>query len=1179
MAARNSDEKQIIDIISKHLNKYNAVTFSITNTLWLEIEKSITNCIDELLDLYLDETQYRQIFTRPDGTIIYTSNKNTYNFSKKFLALGYISFIVEMIIFYHIYCEIYQMTSNGKEIIKPQINPNTLSNQNQNLLLSVFIDQSPPYQYSPRVYSDSILTDFNSGGFMNLITQFQNKLELVFRSYCTGLLIRIQNKYNTKTMPEIINIFYSQTINGISYIYDNWSDRLIDLISNNSRDKNIRDAHKKDIEQLIFDELDKHATDWFKYLADGTGFFSFMYLKNPADPAINGSCITSTYIEHFILHRLYIESSRIKLICQSVNKQRYHAVYTYTQQTIYNNLLDYKTTKSISHWFTNLSDVSSIKVNNAKVIRETNENNQQKLNRKQFSELYNKINNNKVNGKTLRDIKPYKDNPILKPQSIINNIDDYFRLFIYPVLDINIVYFVKNSQLIYQKYAPLEGLSAEYYGARGIRMLTILGDKLYRVCEDKLSKFNKNNRNKSISLIKNNLINILDRNLDTTATQAERQQTRRNIDEVNTLNVNDIVRNLLNPNPVNRFEFDFTNKPSIYFDRAPNEVIDDEETFLKDAMTKFVNNHFYNNDEVTYNFFYIIHNIFTNGIYEYIRQKNLPPDCIVFAFKGGNIMRLVITKELENNFSEKQMLLILDSVKDIFKKSDSDFQIYVKNLTEGPTPKTIAEMDEIYADINKLTYLLLNRIRNIVLLNPEVYINFMQYSNDYKKQLFNELLESINNSTDKQESDKYRDCRFTEIRFQDITVGDAELSDNPYIISDKTDMSTIFTYHNKNSRGDMLVYVHNPQPNEEPLAPGHTRVAVTQNKYLYNFGKHDDILDKLIEKNIIYNNNSNTNLYISYNNSINMRKGFIDVHFNLLRIKINFSLTYKKLHPNGNTYTHILNVPGEYIDVSIPNYTNQDPVYVMSHMSDPNPPVIKYRLNINDKPKIQINGFSYLYFIKDLETVLFYQNSPPWLDKKYKKRIIRLMILYFVELFKNIITQEEQDVYSNLLRDIQHLIGTTIIATLSDRRIRKDIPLLESTFKDFKRSIKQIISTYDARINHDLTLIKLFKLILISEIGDTDPWAYYSKYDRTQINGINRGIIQRLNDNPDDNIPEYYDEVLKFYKTIFEQININIVILMNMFHRNYSDINEFTKIAGGHKKKLNKKLNKKYSVN
>ena len=40
MAALNSDEKYIIDIIEKHFTKYNRLTFNITYTNYINLEKS-----------------------------------------------------------------------------------------------------------------------------------------------------------------------------------------------------------------------------------------------------------------------------------------------------------------------------------------------------------------------------------------------------------------------------------------------------------------------------------------------------------------------------------------------------------------------------------------------------------------------------------------------------------------------------------------------------------------------------------------------------------------------------------------------------------------------------------------------------------------------------------------------------------------------------------------------------------------------------------------------------------------------------------------------------------------------------------------------------------------------------------------------------------------------------------
>jgi len=1168
------DEKEIIDIIDKHLKKYNALTMSISMIQKLEIEKDICNCLKDLVNIYLDETKSRQIFKKIDNTIIYESLKSTLNYNKKLIALTYVSYIVDMILFYYTHCEIYDIKFSTKNIIKHGITPNTITFQNSNNLSSLFTDYNG-FLTPTRIYSDDVITDFQNGGFMNHIRVLQNTLQQNFTDFCNDFIILLEKKYPTFTSQQIKDTFYSSDninfnssdpLSIYNNIYDNWIDRLINLITNNTTDNDILKQTEKEIERLIIKNLEDLNTKYYQYITDGYGFFALKYLKYLPNPTLSGCCLPFTLIEHYVLHRLYFEPSRIKLIIQCVgcrNQNLYgtnHPFYTYTQESIYNNLLYYKNIRAISHWFTNFSDISYYKIDNIKLLMEKND-----------ITLHNKFKNNKLVGPLLRNVPNYHQNPILKPLSLTNDTADYFKLFIYPIIDAQIHYVVLNTKNIMDIQKSLHVSTNPRYDKfiiYPIKTVSKLGSTIYETLENELKSFDKNNRNNPIKSISNNLEYLFDDTQDMSGNEVERKQTRTNINKINNFEVDDIVNNILHSDVNLRFNFQLNQNPSLYFDRKPNEIIDDSDTFLKDIMTKFVNNHFYNNNEITFNFFNVIQTIFKNGIDKYIQKRGLPENCIIFVFKGGNIMRLLINKELETNFSEKQMIIILDKVKDIFKKSDSDFQIYVKNLINSVDKNGIRItkiiMDEIYNDINKLTYLLLNRIRNIILLNPEQYINFMQNTDDYKSTLFTDILNTINK--EKEDSEKYKDVTFTSIRFENIVVGDDELDKYPYIITDKKDMSTIFTYHNKNSRGDMLLYVHEPQPNETPLDAGNTRVAISINDYLYNSGKYDDLYDKLIEKNLIYNNRANTNFYISYNNSIEMHKGIIDIKFNLLRIKINFSLTYKKLHKNGKTYTYLINIPGEYIDVSLPHYTNMDTEYIFKHIDDTDLPITQYNINLSDKLLLNINGYSYTYFIKDLETVLFYQNQPPWNDNKYEKRILRILILYFVELVKNIKTIEQQQMYIKFLGELRYIIASNIIECRFHQQTIQDKSkcVLEDNFINFKTAIQELFTNkYYADVDDKLLYVKFFKYILVSSKEDN---TYKSKYTGMAIDGINIGILQNIPTDENEQL-KYYKEFDSFYRTIMNNISIHKYILENMFKINYVNVKEFTKIAGGYKNK------------
>jgi len=1171
----SEDETIILSIIQRHYDRrvYNNMTFSISQDNLLDLEKTTKKCIDEILDIYLDETKIRQKFVRANNTEIYISEKSIINHNKKFLALAYISYLLEMITFYITHTEIYVMQNAVRSVIKPEINPNTLANPIQNTLLSNFSNNINIY--SPRRYTNNIITDFRGNGFMGYINSFRNFIENEFNTFCDRLLTRILRQFGLLTRFQLETCFYAnETVNftqatRYNFIYDNWIDRI--LIVLNTPDAN-KEQVKQRIENIVFDELEDLSTRFYSYIEDAIGFFTLQYLLDENNRR-SGCCITSTYIEHYILLRLFFDPSRVKLIVQCedcLNNPDYHHVWTYTQKGIYDTLLSYKRIIGISHWFTNVSDNKFERLEDVRIIRELDPVTQmQILSRQQILNIQNRIRNNRISGRLLREIPDFINNPILKPQSSINDIENYFKLFVYPILDNYVYYITRNSNILINPATI--GIVNSNTG-RTIIIVSQFAASMYELFENKLNKFKSMNRNISINLIKDNLDNLYDLTYDI-AGDPTRQNLRDNINLINTYNVTDIVNNINDVNQGNRFTFDIQQNSSLYFDRDLNGEIDESETFLKDIMTKFVNNHFYNDDEITYNFFKLINTVITNGITEFMRQLNLPEGCIKFIFKGGNMLRLLIDRELQANFNEKQIILFIDLKKDIFKKSDSDFQIYVKDLrNQVINGRRIndAEMDDIYDKINKLAYLLLNRIRNIILLNPHNYINFMKLNDDEKTNLFQQLLISINNSPDKQQSDTYRDVTFTEIRFENISVGDTDLGNFPYVIADQKDFSTIFTYHNKNSRGDMLVYERGANQDEPPITAGFNRIAISTQKYIHDNVKYDNLIDKNIEKHLIYKNKNNTNFYISYNNTINIHRGSVDIHFNLLRIKINFSLTYHKLHPNGNTYTHIINIPGEYIDISIPHYTTSDVHHIFEQMDNPiivNKPIISYNINILNKQIFQINSYSYNNFIDDLETVLFYQNSPPWLDNKYEKRIKRLLMLYSVDLLKKINNADAIRYYRerfDSLKDNIHAIINNLNPTNPQIVNNRQIVNVVRIFNDIRTIINRIFSDYPSAQYNNL-YIEFLKIKLISRPPDRNLWI--SKYTNQPILNINDQIIRYMNTNPTLINDEFYNNIYKFYKEINANMSTLIFIMDNFYIKTLPLEVTFTSLKGGKKNK------------
>ncbi len=1156
----SEDEKDILNIIKRYFDKpdYNTITFVISNKRYLELTKDTKDCISDLLNIFFDEKKTRQYFQKNDNTELYISDKSTINQNKKFLALGYISFILEMINFYIIHTEIQAIEGDARTNIKNSITPNTILNPNNNKLISCF-------NVTPRKYIDNVITNFNGFGFMGYINKFIDFLNSQFNQFCDLLITQLKIKYNT-IQPDLIekclysdeNLHYEST-NKYNVLYDNWMDRIINLITNNSVDSVIINNAKNDIEKFIYDQLALFIKN-YKYIADGVGFFSLQYLLNDINKQ-SGSCITYTYMEHYILLRLFFEPSRIKLIIQCedcLNSHIYHGVWTYTQNGIYESLLDYRKTKGISHWFTNVNDSTYYKLEDIKVIPVKDPiTGKKSINTRDINNIKKFVSDNNINGKIFRNIPDFIKNPILKPVSSINDIENYLRLFVYPILDSNVVYTTINYS---------------NFNERGVILISKFCGEIFNLIENKINIFKISNRNIPTNMIINSVENLYDTTYDNIGDN--RQKLRDNIKQINTFNVDDIVNHIINnkDNPDKLFSFDKKIDSKLYFDRDINDEIDESDTFLKDNMTKFVNNHFYNDDNTTYNFFYLVHIIITNGINNYIKKLNLPDDCIIFLFKGGNMMRYIVDSELQTNFTGKQIFAILDNKRDIFKKSDSDFQIYVKNLIGETINGVVIEkeyMDKIYENVNILSYLLLNRIRNIILLYPNNYINFMKYSDYEKTKALDELLENLNNSKEKAGSDKYKDVIFSEIRFENIYTGNADITNFPYIISDQKDFNTVFTYHNKNSRGDMLIYEKNQQPNEPIIPIGTNRIAISTQKYIYDNIKYEDLLDKSIEKELIYKFKNDSNFYISYNDTLRFHRGIVDINFNLLRMKINFSLTYKKKHTNNKIYTHLINMPGEYIDISIPHYASHDTAYIFNNMSKQKPPIVSYMIDIPNNPKFNINSYSYNYFISDLETVLFYQNSPPWLDKKYSKRIKRLLFLYSIELLK-IITIDNQSKYLNLIIRIKGPLQDLIKNLQSDAKI--NIESIYKVLENFNEIIRNLIN------NEEYIKLLYFKFLRItissSQYEKNNNFIWKSKYDNSNLKCLNDQILDYYVNNiiSDTERAQFNKNLLNFYNEI-NIINSTLEFLIDVFFksRELNIENRINSLKGG-KKKSNKYL-------
>lgn len=160
------------------------------------------------------------------------------------------------------------------------------------------------------------------------------------------------------------------------------------------------------------------------------------------------------------------------------------------------------------------------------------------------------------------------------------------------------------------------------------------------------------------------------------------------------------------------------------------------------------------------------------------------------------------------------------------------------------------------------------------------------------------------------------------------------------------------------------------------------------------------------DTNLYISNKPNNFHYISHNSSIfSVLNNYSSIiSFDLLRSKLNFQLNNvytKKYLPDlpKNWKSSSIKIPSEFIDISIGCYEDS---FYNTFSKNPNKYLKRYNFTINGlnfekSNEFTVKSLSVNYFIHDLVTILFSQNTfYPWFDNKYEKRIKRLLFLYLI---------------------------------------------------------------------------------------------------------------------------------------------------------------------------------------
>jgi len=411
---------------------------------------------------------------------------------------------------------------------------------------------------------------------------------------------------------------------------------------------------------------------------------------------------------------------------------------------------------------------------------------------------------------------------------------------------------------------------------------------------------------------------------------------------------------------------------------TPKTILSKEDRFTKmgcnkkflDIVTDLVSKEsvFSDNNELYIaRFQYLVNTIYNSFIDKYKLMNGLNELDIVFLYKGGTTIKILFEK-YKNVFTELKMDKFIDIVQSSFKRSDSDYTIFINN--------TLSDFTKHYLNINKISSYLLQLCRQIINNHPNEIVPFNSINSNNISSTLNHIIQQLNeyiaNSGDRCAQLLEMD-EIIGLSFNDVHVINANFNRVPSLRTD-----SVITWNK-----------HNP---EEQL--------------------------------IIHIDNEPDNLYLSYNetheyecgNPSNQTKGQGD-KFMLHRMKINFVLYYKH---NGLIKT--LNCPSELIDVSIAKHNSNDLFFFSQHKDLE---IMDYHYNHNDSFCVNYKSYSIYGNVIDLLLILFYSPRVPWESKKYDKRINRLLFFLVLDIFEAY--KNDHNKINTLIKTLKDLCNTSLV--------------------------------------------------------------------------------------------------------------------------------------------------------
>jgi hypothetical protein len=217
-------------------------------------------------------------------------------------ALMFLSFIIELEIF---------------TLFHSIIPYNTIKHPDRNTINTCFSHKvSEGMCTKTRIYKDEVANNLTP-----LFLTFTYNLDNIFNDFMKKLVTNISKHFGREyndILKYIVPIEeYRYEEDKFNFIFKNWKNKIEDSMPALHKRKTTIGAINDIIKNTI-EEIEKRDLN---YIAESTGFFSYMYLVNPKDRDLSyGSCITYSMFELYIMSRLHTKAENMVLL---IEKEHY----------------------------------------------------------------------------------------------------------------------------------------------------------------------------------------------------------------------------------------------------------------------------------------------------------------------------------------------------------------------------------------------------------------------------------------------------------------------------------------------------------------------------------------------------------------------------------------------------------------------------------------------------------------------------------------------------------------------------------------------------------------------------------------------------------------------------------------------------------------------------------------